>query len=294
MSAKIIPYEDSIIKDLLKPRKPDTSKGDYGHVLSVCGSRGMAGAAFMCATAALYTGAGLVTAAVPDAIETALACRFTEIMTFPLVSSPFGGFSSSCVDALLRRASRANVVVIGCGLSINEETESVVGELLTNLTIPVVLDADGLNIASRNIHLLERRACGELVMTPHTGEMSRLTGIDYKKISDDREGIATDFAAQYGVTLVLKGHRTITAGPNGKAFINTTGNAGMAKGGSGDTLAGIIAGLIAQGIPPFEAAAAGVYLHGLAGDAAAKNISQRGMTASDLLKELRILLRKFD
>lgn len=276
--------KDSDIKPLFVPREPNTHKGTYGHLLAVCGSFGMAGAAILSVRAALRSGVGLVTVALPRSIYPIVATAVPEAVFLPLPETEDGVLSRSALRPLLSALENKDALLIGCGLGKGESVELLVCELLSNAKCPVLLDADGLNAVAKHIDVL-KTVLVPLVLTPHPGEMARLCASDIAFVEADRLNVAQSFAARYGVTLALKGHRTVvTDGVFSK--INATGNAGMATGGSGDVLAGMIASLMAQGMHPMDAAKSGVYLHGKAGDAAAKRLSQHALLPSDMLDEL--------
>ncbi len=276
----------SEIKALFFPREKDSHKGTYGTVLSVCGSYGMAGAAFLAAKAALRCGAGLVLAAVPQSIYPILAVALPEAVFAPYEEEK----AAVCV---VPRLQKATALLCGCGLGQRPQAAELVAAVLTEANCPIVLDADGINIAARHIHSLET-VKAPLVLTPHPLELARLLGCTVSDIQGDREAAAKKAAARFGAVVVLKGHRTVVAAPLGNVFVNSTGNPGMAVGGSGDVLAGMIAGLLAQGLAPWDAARAGVYLHGAAGDATAARLSQHAMLPSDLLDELGPLFLKLE
>ncbi len=268
------------------PRRPLAAhKGDFGKVFILAGSVGYTGAPVLAANAAVRAGAGLVYLGVPKDIYPIVAVKCTEAMPFPLPDD---------YAAILEKAKGCDAALIGPGLGRAPETEQLVLRLLADLPIPVVLDADGINALSTHIDVLDNRAA-PTVLTPHDGEFRRLTGCDLP--IQNRLPAARDFAKTHRCVLVLKGHGTVTASPVGLCRINTTGNPGMAKGGSGDVLAGIIAALLAQKLlngphtDPAELAAAGVYWHGEAGDRAAEKLGEYGMTPSDLLAELPGVLR---
>jgi hydroxyethylthiazole kinase-like uncharacterized protein yjeF len=286
-------YTASDFASSIPVRAADSNKGHYGHVLSLCGARGMAGAAYLAATAASISGAGLVTAAFPDCIEVALCGRFTEIMTLPLPSAPEGTLSADALDPILKFLKKATVLLMGCGLSQNEVIRDLLIKIIQQVDCPIVLDADGLNNLAKDTAPLKNRKAETLILTPHPGEMARLMSTTTKQIQENRENAAVELAAKLRAVVVLKGHQTLIADPNGNCRVNRTGNPGMAKGGSGDALAGITAGLLAQGMCGYDAASAAVYVHGLAGDKAAEKYSEYSMTASDLLQELKYLFPSF-
>ncbi len=279
------PYCYSIDKDFVKALLPKrnfiSNKGNYGHVLSICGSKSMAGAAVLSAIGAVRSGAGLVTAAFPECAYPAIASKITSPLLLPLDFNEVGTISAESIAEIKKAMSKATSILIGCGLGVNKDTVSVLYDILASSEVPLVVDADGINIISHNINVL-KAAKVPVILTPHPGEMSRLTGMTVEQIQSDRIQVATDFAHKHNVIVVLKGANTVVALPNEKsAFVNTTGNPGMAKGGSGDLLAGMIAGFSASGINPADAAILSVYLHGLAGDIAAEKYSMISMSPLD-------------
>lgn len=268
-------------KDFPLPRRPrDSHKGDYGRLFLLAGSRGYTGAAALCAKAAVRSGAGLVTLAVPEDVYPVLAAKCCdEVMVWPLSEED---------SAVLDKARGASAAVIGPGLGQGEQAQRLVLTLMKELRCPVVLDADGLNIISRHINVLDERR-GPTVLTPHVGEFARLSGCALP--IQDRVAAARGFAKTHRCTLVLKGHRTVTAYPDGDCVVNPTGNPGMAKGGSGDVLAGLLGALTAQGrygLPVHGA----VWLHGRAGDLAAADKGEYGMTPSDLIEQIPYAIKE--
>ncbi len=267
-----------------KPRTPDANKGLYGHVLVIAGGRGKSGAPAMASLAALRAGAGLVTVAVPHSIVPNVAAITPELMTFPLHEGLSGEIAASNLEQLHRMASRATVIAMGPGLG--PEPEEFVLGVIDKTTLPLVLDADALNIVSKHLDKLDGRN-RTIVITPHPGEMARLAGISTKEVQASREPLARDFAGKHNVTVVLKGWRTLVAHPDGRMAINTTGNPGMAKGGSGDILTGIVAAALAQHPDhPGEAIEAAVYLHGLAADFALREQDEHTLLATDTVGHL--------
>ena len=273
----------------MPPRPLSSHKGSYGRVLVVAGSTGMTGAAALTSEAALRAGAGLVTLATPKHLNPILEGLLPEVMTLPLPETDAGSLSVSATSAILEFTVKTkSVLAIGPGLSQHPETVSLVHQLIREnreqgLNLRMVIDADGLNALAQDretVSFLNR----DTVLTPHPGEMARLTNTSVPVLEKDRIRTAQQFANEHGVTLVFKGAPTVTSDPNGNLWINSTGNPGMATGGMGDVLTGVIAGLMAQGIPSENAAALGVYLHGLAGDIAAERTGMHGLIASDVLK----------
>lgn len=265
----------------LPQRRPNTHKGDYGHVLVVGGSVGFLGAPILAASAALRSGAGLVSLAVPKAIYQVVARKApAEIMVHPL--------SWKSLSALLRKA---DVVALGPGLSRRPAAVALARRLIQKCAQPVVVDADALAVFEGARKIRRGKSAGSVVITPHPGEMARLLGTTARKVQSDRRGIAGRTAKRLGAMVVLKGHRTVIASPSGRTAVNRTGNPGMATAGMGDVLTGVIAALIGQGMEPFAAARAGVYVHGLAGDLAARRVGQVSLTAGDVLETLPSALK---
>jgi NAD(P)H-hydrate epimerase len=269
-----------------QPRTPDSNKGLYGHVLITAGGRGKSGAPAMASLAALRAGAGLVTAAVPASILPLVAAITPELMTLPLREGPSGEIDKSNLEPepLRQLTERATVIAMGPGMG--PEPEAFVLGLLEKTDLPIVLDADALNILAKHPDKLNGRG-RTMVITPHPGEMARLAGISTKEVQSRREPLAREFAQKHNVTVVLKGWRTLIAHPNGRMAINTTGNPGMAKGGSGDILTGIVAALLAQFPQHVEQAIeAAVYLHGLAADFALRQQDEHTLLATDTVGHL--------
>ena len=269
----------AFVRRSLPRRDPEGHKGTFGKVLCVCGSVGYTGAPIFAGRGAVRTGSGLVFLAVPGSVWPVAAVKSDEAMPFPVPEAE-GRLSLLAEEPIRRRAESCDAVLIGCGLGRGWQTDALVRNLLT-IEKPLVLDADGLNALSGREELLQKRAA-PTILTPHEGEFLRLGG----GLSAGREAAAAAFSEKYGVYLVLKGHRTVVAAPDGRLAINDTGNSGMAKGGSGDVLAGMILSLLGQGCEAFAACCAGVWLHGRAGDLAAADKGERGMTPTDLLEQI--------
>ncbi len=280
-----------MVSAMMPRRKPDSNKGDYGRVLIITGSTGMTGSGCLASMAALRTGAGLVYTGVPKSLAQVYSAKLTEPIVIPLEDGGAGRLSASCIEHILGLMDKMDVVAIGPGLTAADDIRKIVGAVIENCEVPLVMDADALNAISAAPSMLKKLKT-EAVLTPHPGEMARLMGTDTKQVQSDRIGTATGFAQKYGVTVVLKGSRTIVAYPDGWVHINTTGNAGMATAGTGDVLTGMIAGIAAQGVPAGDAAAAGVYLHGLAGDAAADLKGMYGMVAGDIVDILPVAIKE--
>lgn len=285
-------FSEKEVRAAFPVRPAVSNKGDFGKVLSICGSRSFAGAAVLAAQGALRSGAGLVYAAFPRSAYPAVGAKLTEAVLLPLPDDSEGRFASASIPYVAEAMQGKQAIVLGCGLGQSAGTRELVEYVVENAPCPVVLDADGLNLLSSDIDML-RKAKSRLFLTPHPGEMARLTGVSVPEVQKDRVRAASDFAAATGVTLMLKGANTVVAGSKGGAvYLNTTGNSGMAKGGSGDFLAGLLGGLIAQGVRfPAETA---VYLHGLCGDRAARKLSVHGMLPTDCIRELPLVLSEFE
>lgn len=272
------------VLSILPDRKQESHKGNYGKILLLCGSRGFTGAAYLAAMGALRSGAGLVFLGVPESIYAIEAVKLNEPVVFPLPDRD-GKLSRDAIAEILERLPKMDAVLIGCGLGQSEDTLAVVQAVLEKAECPVVVDADGINVLAAHKDILRGRAY-PTILTPHDVEFQRLGGI----ITHDRMESAASLAREFGCIVLLKGHRTcITDGVS--AYRNTTGNAGMAVGGSGDVLAGIIVSLLGQGIAPLEAAAVGAWLHGEAGDLCAKEFGQYGMLPTDMLTRLPRLMK---
>lgn len=280
-----------ILMSVLKPRAADSNKGDYGRLLCVCGSEGMAGAASMSVSAALRCGAGLVEAALPEKIYPIVASRLAEPVFTILHPKPDGSTSAGDIESIRKSLHRASAVLIGCGLGKSTAAQAEVSLVLKESAVPVIVDADGINIVAEHIDLLhECRA--PLILTPHPGEMARLLKTSVADVQSNRREMACRFAAGHNAITVLKGAGTLVASPDGRLYRNTTGNPGMAKGGSGDVLAGMVASFVAQGAEPFNAAASAVYLHGLAGDRCAASFSQTAMLPTEIVGMLPEIFRE--
>lgn len=286
--------DDNDIKELMPVRKSVSNKGTYGHALCICGSKMMQGACVLSANAALRSGCGLVTAAFPDDAYPAVAPKITEALLLPLDSNADGTLASSSLQKLNDAAARANAVLLGCGIGFNSETKELVCSFLCENTKPIIIDADGINAVATNINVLKALRA-PAVLTPHPGEMSRLCGKSIGEIVLNPIQCAIDFALEYKVTVVLKGANTVVCTPDPiNVYINPTGNSGLAKGGSGDFLAGMIVSFVAQGMSLFDASVAAVYLHGKCADITAAELSMRGMLPGDMLTRLPKLLSNFE
>lgn len=273
-----------LVLSLLPDRNPWGHKGNFGKLLLLCGSRGYTGAAFFAAMGALRAGAGLVFLGVPESIYGIEAVKLNEPVIFPLPDAG-GRLSADAVPEILTRLPQMDAVLVGPGLGQSEGTLAVVRAVLEKAECPVVVDADGINVLSAHRDLLRGRK-SPTILTPHDGEFARLGGV----IGEDRMAAAAALAEELGCVVLLKGHETcITDGTDG--YLNPTGNPGMAVGGSGDVLAGVITALLGAGLPPLEAAACGAWLHGAAGDRCATELGQYGMLPTDMLSALPRLMK---
>ena len=279
------------LRGLLKKRSRDSHKGDFGHVFILAGSRGLTGAAALCSNAALRSGAGLVTLGIPASLNSIMSRKLTEVMTISLAETKEGTLSLKAEGDILKKIKTSDVVVLGPGLSQYPETQKLINRLILKIGKPMVMDADALNAISKNTGAL-KKIKSRFAVTPHPGEMSRLINKSMEYVKNNRLIVAKKFSHDYNAVVVLKGAGTVVAAPDGKYYINTTGNPGMATAGSGDVLTGIIAGLLGQRLNMFNAARLGVYIHGLAGDLAAKDKGEIGLIAGDILEKIPYAIRK--
>ena len=284
-----IPYNLSshdLINSLLKPRNYATNKGDYGHTLIIAGSQGKSGAAILSAKGALRAGSGLVTIAGPESLIPVFETTVLEALKEPLAETPGGAIDTPAIAQAEKLLQTRDVVALGPGIGTEKQTSGFVFEFLKRCRLPVVIDADAINIIAQNPDMLLEFNNENIVLTPHPGEFGRLINMNPKEVNQNRVNLSIDFAKQYKCTLVLKGARTIIADKEGNVWINPTGNPGMSTGGMGDVLTGIIAGFIALGLRPRDAAVAGVYVHGMAGDIVYAYHKNSAVLASDLLERI--------
>ena len=276
------------VKSVLPARSPGAHKGSFGRVLVAAGSINYVGAAYLACSGAVRTGAGLVTLATAEGIQPILAARLIEVTHLPLPEDAPGTVSRKAAPEVLAQAGSYDVLLMGCGLGQAGTVKGFIMDVLDGLKPPppwLVLDADALNTLA-GVKDWWRRLTFDAILTPHPGELSRLTGLSADEIQKDRTGVARQMAARWRKVIVLKGAYTVVAAPDGRCRISAAANAGLASAGTGDVLAGVIAGLVAQGLPLFDAAAAGVYLHAAAGDMVRAELGDAGMVASDLLPVL--------
>lgn len=270
-----------------KKRPKNAHKGTFGTALTFCGSYGMCGASVLSAKSALRSGVGILKAAVCDKNYSAFTSCVPEAVV-SLFKTDSDGFADIPEERTVSLLNSADAVLFGCGTGRSDKAVKALKAIIKNSEIPMVLDADGINILSQDINIIRERKA-PLIISPHPKEMSRLTGLSVSEIENNRIKAAADFAEKYKVTVILKGANTVVACSDGEIFINTTGNSGMASGGSGDVLSGIIVSLLAQGYSEKDAAVTAVYIHGLAGDLAAKRLTKRSMIASDIIEELKFI-----
>lgn len=281
---ELLQLDHNIVLSLLPDRKPDTHKGNYGKLLLLCGSKGYTGAAALAAMGALRSGAGLVYLAVPECIYEIEAVKLTEPIVHS-VASHNGTYSADARDAIQSMLIGKEAVLIGPGIGANQDTEAITCFVLEHFHGPVIVDADGINVLREHKNILRGRT-NPTILTPHDGEFLRFGAA----LTENRIQCAMDFANELGVVLLLKGYRSIITDGT-KCYINTTGNPGMATGGSGDVLSGIITALTGQGIPALEATACGAWLHGAAGDLCARQTGEYGLLPTDMLNVLPRLLK---
>lgn len=287
-------YNKTEVKNLFPERKTTAHKGSFGHLLCICGSKTMAGAPVLAASAALRSGAGLVTVAFPESIYNPVSSKLTEALLMPLEETKDGTISASAADKIVASLEKFDAIVIGCGMGANEDTKAVLCAVLENSDVPVIVDADGINIIASDISILQRAKC-KLVLTPHPKEMSRLCSKPVQVILSDTVGCARAFSEEHGVYLVLKGANTVVTEPDSKkAYVNASGNNGLSKGGSGDVLAGLIGGIAVQEFNLTDALTVSVYIHGHTADVLAERMSRTGMLPSDIVGELVRVFRFFE
>lgn len=272
-------------------RRKDSHKGDYGRVFVVAGSVGMTGAAALVALGAMRAGSGLVTCGVPESLNTIMEIKLTEIMTLPLPETKKQALSLKGKELIMDFAAGCDVVAMGPGLSSDKETRSLIKELVKDIEQPLVLDADGLNALEGRIEELSMRKF-RTIITPHPGEMAMLLGHTVEAVQSDRKATARSVAEITDSVVCLKGHQTVVASPGGDIYVNDTGNSGMATGGTGDVLTGMIASFVGQGLDDFSAAVSAVYIHGLAGDIAAEKMGPFSMMALDVIEYLPEAFKK--
>ncbi len=281
------------VKETIPQRSDFGHKGNFGKVLNIAGSASYTGAAVLSSKAAAVSGAGYVTLMSISLVCSTVAGHIPEVTYFRTESDNYGSIKFPKTDDVTDLINKSDVISIGCGLGKAKDLDIFLKDLLEKQENPVVIDADGINCLAENIDILKEAKC-PVVITPHEGEMARLLKCTAEEVHKDRFNKAVSFAKEYGITVVLKGHNTIIASPNGDICINCTGNSGLSKAGSGDVLTGLIAGLIAQGVSASEAAFAGAYIHGAAGDMCSKRLSKHCMQPSDIFEDLGEIFRDIE
>ncbi|MCH5299876.1 MAG: NAD(P)H-hydrate dehydratase [Ruminococcus sp.] len=275
--------DNLVVKEALVKREKDSNKGTFGSLLTICGSYSMAGAGILAGKGALRSGIGLLKMALPESIYPIIAWAIFESVYYPLKGNESGTLSKKETPFLLKKADECRAVLIGCGMQNNSDTRFITRSFIERCSKPLILDADALNSIADDVSIL-KNANSPVIITPHPGEMARLINNTVSYVQENREEVAKAFAKENRVYVVLKGYKTIVATPDGRAKVNNTGNPGMATGGSGDVLAGIISSLVAQNpAKSFECACAGVYVHGLAGDIAKDKLGEISMLPTDLI-----------
>jgi hydroxyethylthiazole kinase-like uncharacterized protein yjeF len=276
---------------LLPERPPDGHKGTFGKVVVVAGSVGYTGAAALASSAALRAGAGLALLGVPSSLNDVMEVKLTEVITRPLPETGSRSLAAAALPGIRSMLAGADALAMGPGLSIDPDTQALVSSVVSEVAVPCVIDADGLNALTPTA-VAERSGGAPVVLTPHPGEMGRLTGRSPEEVQSNREGVAREVAKSSAATVLLKGSPTVIADPSGELYLNPTGSSALASGGTGDVLTGVIATFLAQGLRATEAAALGAYVHGLAGELAAESLGEAGVIAGDVLDHIPFAMRE--
>lgn len=283
---KIINFDT--VKNILPKRLPDSNKGTFGRLLCICGSKNMPGAAFYCVAAASRSGVGLIESVIPEDIYAITASKISESLFYP-ISNDF----EKAWDTINSLLPRATAVLVGCGMGWNKFTQRIVYKLVRESKIPLIIDADGINVISENIDIL-KEAQSDIILTPHIKEMSRLLGEDTNYVLKNKFEVAKNFSKKYKLTLVLKDSKTVISDINGHLYLNSTGNESMAKGGTGDVLAGIIGSLAAQGVSALNSAIISVFIHGRSGDICKEKLSSFSVIPTDIINNLSEVFLELD
>lgn len=276
------------VKNILPKRLPDSNKGTFGRLLCICGSKNMPGAAFYCVAAASRAGVGLIQSVIPEDIYNITASKISESLFYPVPEDFEKAWGT--INSLL---SRATAVLVGCGMGWNKFTQKIVYKLVRESKIPLIIDADGINVISENIDIL-KEAKSDIILTPHIKEMSRLLGEDINYVLKNKFEVAKNFSEKYNLTLVLKDSQTVISDTNGHLYLNSTGNESMAKGGTGDVLAGIIGSLAAQGVSALNSAIISVFIHGRSGDICKEKFSSFSVIPTDIINNLSEVFLELD
>lgn len=283
---KIINFDT--VKNILPKRLPDSNKGTFGRLLCICGSKNMPGAAFYCVAAASRSGVGLIESVIPEDIYAITASKISESLFYP-ISNDF----EKAWDTINSLLPRATAVLVGCGMGWNKFTQKIVYKLVRESKTPLIIDADGINVISENIDIL-KEAQSDIILTPHIKEMSRLLGEDTNYVLKNKFEVAKNFSKKYKLTLVLKDSKTVISDINGHLYLNSTGNESMAKGGTGDVLAGIIGSLAAQGVSALNSAIISVFIHGRSGDICKEKLSSFSVIPTDIINNLSEVFLELD
>lgn len=283
---KIINFDT--VKNILPKRLPNSNKGTFGRLLCICGSKNMPGAAFYCVSAAARSGVGLIESVIPNDIYTVTASKISESLFYPICDD-----FEKAWDTIETLLTHATAVLVGCGMGWNKFTQEIVYKLVKESKIPLVIDADGINVISENIDIL-KKAKSDIILTPHIKEMSRLLGKDTNYVLKNKFEIAKNFSKKYNLTLVLKDSQTVISDINGYLYLNSTGNESMAKGGAGDVLAGIIGSLAAQGVSTLNSAIISVFIHGRSGDICKEKFSSFSVIPTDIINNLSEVFLELD
>lgn len=282
-----------MVKNKLPYRFENSHKGTFGKLFCICGSKNMPGAAWFVVNSALKCGVGSVQACVVPSVYEILSKRISE-PTFCIVTEDNNGFMrKNSLEVILKEINKCSCIVLGCGLGYTKDTKYIVEEVIKNSEIPIIIDADGINIVGDNISII-KECKSELIFTPHPKEMSKLINEEVENINSNKIYFAKEFAKKYSVDIVLKGSNTVICDKKGNAYMNTTGNSGMAKGGSGDVLSGMISSFVAQRLSGIDAAICGVFLHGLVGDKCKEKFSSTSMTPTDMINEISDIFKKLE
>ena len=276
------------VKNILPKRLPDSNKGTFGRLLCICGSKNMPGAAFYCVAAASRSGVGLIQSVTPEDIYNITASKISESLFYPVPEDFEKAWGT--INSLLPRATAA---LVGCGMGWNKFTQKIVYKLVRESKIPLIIDADGINVISENIDIL-KEAKSDIILTPHIKEMSRLLGEDINYVLKNKFEVAKNFSKKYNLTLVLKDSQTVISDTNGHLYLNSTGNESMAKGGTGDVLAGIIGSLAAQGVSALNSAIISVFIHGRSGDICKEKFSSFSVIPTDIINNLSEVFLELD
>ena len=281
------------MRDLLKKRKDDTHKGNYGRVGVIGGSVGFTGAPYLASLASLRTGSGYAYTLIPRELQTVMSIKLTEAIIRPIEDGGTGSFTMESLQDVIKYIKNMDVLAIGPGMGVDADRIYLVKNIIKNAKIPIVLDADAINCFSSNPEMLKDHE-NTIVATPHPGEMAKVLNISIEALQEKRVYYSELIAESYNIIVVLKGHETVVASPDGDTYINYTGNPGMATAGTGDVLTGMIASLLGQGINPFVAAKLGVYLHGIAGDITKEQLGEYGMIASDIIDNIPLAINSYN